>query len=70
MTVLLYELKADMEAYLKHRGPATKMKTLKDLINFNKDHAEDEMPYFGQELFLQAEEKGPLTDKEYIDALK
>jgi amidase len=69
-TVLMYELKADMAAYLKHRGPYTKMKTLKDLIEFNKRHAKEEMPYFGQELFLQAEEKGPLTDKEYLDALE
>lgn len=68
-TVLMYELKADMEAYLKHRGPNTKMYTLKDLIEFNKRHTKDEMPYFGQELFLQAEEKGTLTDKEYVDAL-
>jgi amidase len=69
-TVLMYELKADMAAYLKHRGPNTKMKTLKDLIDFNKSHEKEEMPYFGQELFLQAEEKGPLTDKEYLDALE
>jgi amidase len=69
-TVLMYELKADMETYLKHRGPNTKMKTLKDLIEFNKSHAKEEMPYFGQELFLEAEEKGPLTDKEYMDALE
>ncbi len=70
MTVLLYELKADMKAYLKHRGSDTKMKSLKDLIEFNKEHAKEEMPYFKQELFLQAEEKGDLTDKEYLDALK
>jgi amidase len=69
-TVLMYELKADMETYLKHRGPNTKMKTLKDLIEFNKSHAKEEMPYFGQELFLEAEEKGSLTDKEYLDALE
>ena len=70
MTVLLYELKADMRAYLEHRGPDTKMKSLKDLIEFNKEHAKEEMPYFKQELFLQAEEKGSLTDKKYLDALK
>jgi amidase len=69
MTVLLYELKADMKAYLKHRGGNTKMKSLKDLIEFNKEHAKEEMPYYKQELFLQAEEKGDLTDKKYLDAL-
>lgn len=70
MTVLMYELKADMLAYLKHRGPATKMKSLKDLIDFNNRHAKEEMPYFRQELFLTAEKKGTLTDKEYTDALE
>ena len=69
-TVLLYELKADMAAYLKHRGPNTPFKTLKDLIDFNEKHADKEMPYFNQELFLKGEAKGPLTDKEYIDALE
>ncbi len=68
-TVLLYELKADMKRYLEHRGPQTKMRTLKDLIEFNKSHAKEEMPYFGQELFLEGEAKGPLTDKTYINAL-
>jgi len=67
--VLLYELKADMETYLKHRGPSTKMNSLKDLIRFNNDHEKEEMPYFKQELFLRAQEKGPLTDTEYIEAL-
>jgi amidase len=69
MIVLLYELKADMKAYLEHRGPDTKMKSLKDLIEFNEKHSKEEMPYFKQELFLQAEEKGSLTDKKYLDAL-
>ncbi len=70
MEVLLYELKADMKVYLEHRGPKTKMHNLADLIEFNKTHAKEEMPYFKQELFIQAEKKGPLTDKKYIDALK
>lgn len=70
LTVLLYELKADMKAYLEHRGPETPMHSLRDIIEFNKKHEDEEMPYFKQELFIQAEAKGPLTDKEYIDALK
>lgn len=70
MTVLLYELKADMKNYLLHRGPKTIMHSLKDLIEFNNKHAKEEMPYFKQELFEQAEKKGPLTDKKYIDALE
>ena len=68
--VLRYELKADMAAYLKHRGNGTSFHTLKDLIDFNEKHADKEMPYFNQELFLQAEAKGPLTDQDYIDALE
>jgi amidase len=67
-TVLSYELKADMAAYLKHRGPDTPLHTMKDLIDFNEKNADKEMPYFGQELFLEAEKRGPLTEKEYIEA--
>ncbi len=69
LTVLLYELKADMKAYLDRRGPDTPVHSLKDIIEFNRKHEAEEMPYFKQELFLQAEEKGPLTDDEYIEAL-
>jgi amidase len=46
------------------------VKTLKDLIDFNDHNAQKEMPYFGQDLFLKAQEKGPLTSREYIDALE
>jgi amidase len=68
-TVLLYELKADLNAYLAALGSATKMKTLADLIAFNDAHKDTEMPYFGQETFIQAQEKGPLTDDAYVEAL-
>lgn len=70
MTVMMYELKADMKSYLEHRGPGTNVHSLKDLIDFNNKNEKAEMPYFKQELFLKAEEKGPLTDKEYLDALE
>ena len=69
LLVLLYELKSDMNTYLAKLGPAAPMHTLKDLIDFNVKNAEKEMPYFGQDLFEKAEEKGPLTTKEYLDAL-
>ncbi len=69
MTVMMYELKADMKKYLEHRGPETKMHSLKDLIEFNDKHAKEEMPYFGQELFLRSEKTGSLKDKKYLDAL-
>jgi amidase len=68
-TVLLYELKADLNAYLTRLGPNVAVKTLKDIIDFNERNREKEMPYFGQDIFLKAEEKGPLTTQEYIDAL-
>ncbi len=68
-TVLLYELKADLNAYLARLGPNAPVKTLKDIIDFNERHREKEMPFFGQDTFLKAEEKGPLTTQEYIDAL-
>jgi len=68
-TVLLYEFKADLNTYLTGLGPASKMKTLADLIAFNDAHKDTEMPYFGQEIFTQAQEKGPLTDDAYVEAL-
>lgn len=66
--ILLFEFKAGVEAYLKTLGPAAPMKTLKDLIAFNEAHAKEEMPYFGQDLFLKSEAKGPLLDKTYLAA--
>jgi amidase len=68
--VLEYELKADMSAYLAKLGPNAPMKTLKDLIAFNERNHEKEMLYFGQDMFIKAEAKGPLTTKEYLDALE
>jgi amidase len=67
--VLLYEFKANLNAYLASRGPAVAVHSLKELIAFNERERGREMPYFGQELFLRAEEKGPLTTREYLDAL-
>ncbi len=68
-TVLHYEFKADLNAYLTTLGPGAPARTLEDLIRFNEEHADREMPYFGQEHFLAAQEKGPLTEQEYLDAL-
>ena len=69
LTVLLYELKADLAAYFARLGDSAPVKSLKDVIDFNDKHKTKEMPYFGQDIFLKAEEKGPLTTKEYLDAL-
>ena len=68
LLVLLYELKADLNAYLAAR-PDAQVRTLADIIAFNEKNKEREMHYFGQDLFLKAQEKGPLTDKEYVTAL-
>ena len=68
MTVLLYDFKHDVNAYLATRQ-GLGVKTLADLIAFNNAHASEEMPWSGQELFEQAEQKGPLSDKAYTDAL-
>jgi amidase len=69
LVVLLYELKADLATYLATWAPQANVKTLADVIAFNEANKDREMPYFGQELFLQAQEKGPLTDQPYKDAL-
>ena len=66
--VLLYEFKAGVEAYLATLGPGAPMKTLADLIAFNEAHAKEEMPYFGQDIFVKAQARGPLTDKAYLTA--
>ena len=67
--VLLYEFKADLNAYLARLGPAAPVRSLAELIAFNEENASDEMPYFQQERFLAAEAKGPLSDRRYVDAL-
>lgn len=68
LTVMAYDFKHDINAYLATR-PRLKVKTLADLIAFNQREAAQEMSWFGQDLFEQAETKGPLTDKAYTDAL-
>jgi len=70
LEVLLYELKADLNAYLATLGPQAPVKSLKDVIDFNEKNREREMPYFGQDLFIKAQEKGPLTTPAYIKALR
>ncbi len=67
--VLLYEFKADLNKYLGEWAPTAGAKTLEDLIAFNERTKDKEMPYFGQEIFIQAQAKGPLTDQDYLRAL-
>lgn len=65
--VLKYEFKTDLNKYLAARG--AKHKTLEDLIKFNEENKDRELVKFGQELFIDSQKKGDLTDKAYIDAL-
>ena len=67
-TVLLYEFKHDLNRYLMTRK-GLKVKSLADIIAFNKSHAREEMPWFGQDLMIMAQAKGPLTSPEYTKAL-
>jgi amidase len=70
LEVLLYEFKADLNAYLAGRGPRVAVRTLADLIAFNEAHATEELPYFGQDLLVKAQAKGPLTTPAYLKALE
>ena len=67
--VLLYEFKADLDAYLSTLAPGAKVHSLADLIAFNTREADREMPFFGQETLLAAQKKGPLTSPAYQKAL-
>ena len=66
LDVLTWEFKAGLEHYLQSRNAP--VRTLAQLIDFNRRHAGDELSYFGQDLLEQAEAKGPLNDPVYLDA--
>jgi len=70
LEVLLFEFKADLNKYLAGLGPSAPAHSLKELIDFNEKNRDREMTYFGQDLFIKAQEKGPLTSPKYIQALK
>ncbi|MGD0498470.1 MAG: amidase [Bryobacteraceae bacterium] len=65
LTVLQYEFKNDLNAYLRARGSDL---TLEKLIAFNQSHRAEEMPHFEQEIFINSQKKGPLTDAAYRKA--
>ena len=62
---MLYEFKADLNAYLEARGGP--VKSLQDVITFNEKNRDREMPWFGQDQMMKAQEKGPVTSKPYRD---
>jgi amidase len=66
--VLLYEFKADLNAYLASLGPQAPIHDLAEVIAFNEAHRDRVMPYFGQEVFELAQAKGPLTEPAYLKA--
>jgi amidase len=68
MVVLQYEFKAGLNAYLARLGDKAPVKTLADVIAFNEKNRAAEMAYFGQDLLVKSEARGPLTDKAYKDA--
>ena len=63
---MTYEFKAGINAYLRAAG--VEHASLADLITFNRAHHNRVMPWFGQELFEQAQATGSLRDAQYIDA--
>lgn len=67
--VLLYEFKNGLNAYLRERRPDAGVQSLRDVIAFNQEHRDQEMAFFGQELFHLAAEKGPLSEPRYLAAL-
>jgi amidase len=69
LQVLLYEFKEDLNGYLSGLPAAVKVRSLEDLIRFNEENRDRQMPFFGQEILLMAREKGPLTSREYLEAL-
>jgi amidase len=67
--LLLYEFKADLDAYLRPLAPGVAVHSLADVIAFNAKNAERELRYFGQEIMQQSIKKGPLTETKYVDEL-
>jgi amidase len=67
--VLQYEFKADLNKYLTEFSANVPVHSLQEIIEFNERNREKEMPYFGQDIMVKSQARGPLTDKAYLDAL-
>ena len=70
LEVLLFEYKADLNAYLANRGRLAKVHSMADVVRFNEENRERGLPYFGQERMEQALKKGSLASKKYLNALE
>ena len=68
MEVLLYEFKAGINSYLESHNDPAGMGCLSDIIRYNEQNSSEVMKYFGQELFIMADEKGDLDSKIYLEA--
>jgi amidase len=68
--VLLHEFKHDLAVYLSRLDSSIGIRTLQDVIDFNERHSDREMPYFGQDRFMDAVARGPLTSTVYLEALE
>jgi amidase len=69
MTVLLHEFKADLNQYLADLD-SSPVRTLEEIIRFNEAHSEEELKYFGHDIFLKAQETSSLEDPKYLKALE
>ncbi|MFO1314061.1 MAG: amidase [Burkholderiales bacterium] len=69
LEVLLYEFKADLNAYLRAAGTGASVRSMAELIEYNERNAAREMPFFAQERLVESQKKGPLTDAAYRKAL-
>lgn len=67
--VLLYEFKADLNRYLAGLASSPSVRTLADVIAFNQKNSDREMPFFGQDIMIEAQKKGALSSPEYQKAL-
>ena len=70
LIVLEYEFKTDLNAYLATLGPDAPVRTLAEIIEFNEQNAELEMPFFGQQRMIASQARGPLTDEVYLNAVR
>jgi amidase len=69
LDAMLYEFKADLNKYLATAGPHIPVSSLEKIIGFNEQTRDRELTYFGQDLMVKAQKKGPLTERRYLDAV-
>jgi len=70
LTIMLYEFKDGLNRYLAATNDNVKVKTMSEVIAFNREHKEKVMPWFQQEYFEMADSLGDLKSEEYLEALE